>query len=168
MLQWIQFLSDSPREFFTLNIIRDQWELKYEVHSLNAQLSLSRCRVGPFWVSVSPFLGNPLPEWAIAAIIGGELFHGIKRFPRYLFGHEDFQTIHEINHPDYINIQRRGFDQFFLADIAKKARIANLVRKYREHLPLIFPAQAAVRARVQEVWTLETYASQGGNPAGGN
>lgn len=161
-------MSESPREYFTLNIIRDQWELKYEFHSLEAQQSLSRCGVGPFWVSVDPFLSNPLPEWAIAAIIGGELFYGTKRFPRYLFGHEDFQVIHEVNHPGYINIQRRGFDQFYLADIAGKSRIANLVRKFRSHLPLIFPTEARISVRVQEVWTLETYASQRGHAAGGN
>lgn len=131
--------------------------MRYETRSREAQALLARHGPGPVWVSVDPYLESPLPIWALAALLGGETAHGVRRFPRFLFGHELLQ-IRRAAEEEYIPLNLRAVVEFARANSYTQAVVSELIRQYRETLPHVFE-EAVPRA-------LEAHASPNPNDQG--
>lgn len=127
MQPWISFLSEySISNWFILSVLRDQWELGYEYQSRRAELALASYGHG-LWITVNPFLPDPLPDWAITQIVA----EGQHRFPRFTFGHEVFQLIQVATTPGYVDIRYRAQIQYLFSSTERQERIRAGFTRYR-------------------------------------
>lgn len=134
--------------------------MRYETCSREAQALLSRHGPGPYWISVNLYLESPLPDWALAALLGGEQVHGTRRFPRFLFGHE-LLHIRRANYQEYIPIGLRAVLEFAAANSHTKAVVSELIRQYRATLPHVFGGfNTHIGVRVEDATSNRTNASR--------
>ena len=75
---------------------------------------------------MDPFLPDPLPDWAVAQIIG----EGPNRFPRQTFGHEYFHWLRNRFDPNYVDLRIRAQLIYNLCDPVRRRRIDSLIEDY--------------------------------------
>ncbi len=91
MLHWIRFLQQNQRlEYHILNCLRDQHEQNYDRWSNPDWTRFVLEAYGhSYWITVDPFLADPLPAWAFAVIF----LEKPGRFARLTLGHESNQHL---------------------------------------------------------------------------
>ena len=138
-----------PSEWGIKGLLRDLHSLEYSYSTYEEQHAICRQGTGPFWITTSRYLRDPLPTWAVAALVAGECIsfgstfavasQNFRRFPRYLFGHEWYQQTRSEIDPNYVDIRRRAATRFIFSTSAEKEEIRFLVREFqRPFHPLIF------------------------------
>lgn len=120
----------SSSEVFIELVYKDQLEGEYEFETQKA-LKTIHTYGAPYWVTVTPFLNSPLPEWALAAIFA----RAPLRFPRFLFGHESWQQRRAIIDPSYRDIRVRAQLEIQQAGPEKINLIAQELERQNSFLP---------------------------------
>ncbi len=122
-------LYSSSQTFIEL-VYRDQIEGEFEFESQKA-LKTIHTYGAPYWITVTPFLDSPLPEWALAAIFA----RAPLRFPRFLFGHENWQQRRSAVDPSYRDIRVRAQLEIHQAGPEKINLIAQELESQNFFLP---------------------------------
>ena len=101
---WVGFFARyADAGFFVCICVRDQYETRYDP----TDAATIRTYGHSYWVTADPFMEDPLPPWAIAAIVAET--GPINRFPRMTFGHELFNFIRNTRDAQYTDIRIRAF-----------------------------------------------------------
>ncbi len=118
MYEWIRFLRrHRPCAYWRLTVLRDQWELGYEVTSPLARRTLFIYGAPHYQIGTPqyPSLRVPLTDPQIWAVLS-RLEESPQRFPRFLFGHEFFQVYRASIDPRYVDVRYRAVCEYLIAE----------------------------------------------------
>lgn len=103
--------------------LRDQYEYcTYEPDPLREDL-VHNTYGHSYYITADRFLPDPLPVWAVAAIIAE--VGSPKRFPRFTFGHKCFNFFRALRDPTYTDIRTRAAKELHSISIGYKNRREN-------------------------------------------